>query len=173
VSGKELLFGDPARVLEAEARAWQIPASLIEIEITESVFVADSTAGRGNVEKLRALGCRIALDDFGTGFSSLAYLTKFPPDRLKIDKSFVKSVDTSLSDGAVVNAITLLAKSLGLAVTAEGVERPSQLEWLRQRGCDEAQGYLLSHPINARDLETRFLLSRVSQVFSRDRWVSA
>jgi diguanylate cyclase len=158
VSGKELAFGDPARVIEGQARAWRVPAALIEIEITESVFIADSAVSRRNVEKLRGLGCRIALDDFGTGYSSLAYLTKFPPDRLKIDKSFVKHVDTSESDGAVVNAITMLAKSLGLAVTAEGVERQSQLDWLRHRGCDEAQGYLLSRPIIARDLEARYLL---------------
>jgi diguanylate cyclase len=158
VSGKELLFGDPARIIETEARSWNIPTSLIEIEITESVFVADSTAGRGSVEKLRGLGCRIALDDFGTGYSSLAYLTNFPPDRLKIDKSFVKNVDTSASDGAVVNAITLLAKSLGLKVTAEGVERQAQLAWLRHRGCDEAQGFLLSRPMCAADLESRYLL---------------
>jgi diguanylate cyclase (GGDEF)-like protein len=169
VSGKELAFGDPARVIEAQARAWQVPAALIEIEITESVFVADSSVSRRNVEKLRGLGCRIALDDFGTGYSSLAYLTKFPPDRLKIDKSFVKQVDTSEGDGAVVNAITMLAKSLGLVVTAEGVERQSQLEWLRQRGCDEAQGYFLARPLTALDLETQYLLPTDCERSQRDR----
>ena len=169
VSGKELAFGDPARVIEAQARAWQVPAALIEIEITESVFVADSSVSRRNVEKLRGLGCRIALDDFGTGYSSLAYLTKFPPDRLKIDKSFVKQVDTSEGDGAVVNAITMLAKSLGLVVTAEGVERQSQLEWLRQRGCDEAQGFFLARPLTALDLETQYLLPTDCERSQRDR----
>jgi diguanylate cyclase len=163
ISGKELAFGDPARVIETQARAWQVPAALIEVEITESVFVADSAVSRRNVEKLRGLGCRIALDDFGTGYSSFAYLTKFPPDRLKIDKSFVKELDSSQSDAAVVNAITMLAKSLGLTVTAEGVERQSQLEWLRRHGCDEAQGYLFSRPLAARDLESRYLLSADSE----------
>jgi diguanylate cyclase len=163
ISGKELAFGDPARVIETQARAWQVPAALIEVEITESVFVADSAVSRRNVEKLRGLGCRIALDDFGTGYSSFAYLTKFPPDRLKIDKSFVKELDSSQSDAAVVNAITMLAKSLGLTVTAEGVERQSQLEWLRRHGCDEAQGYLFSRPLAARDLESRYLLSSDSE----------
>ena len=160
VSGKELLFGDPARIIEAQSNKWGIPASLIEIEMTESVFVTEANEGRNNIEKLRGLGCRMALDDFGTGYSSFAYLTRFPPDRLKIDKSFVQNVDTSASDGAVVNAITSLAKTLGLTVTAEGVERQSQLDWLRNRGCHEVQGYLLARPMTARDLELRYLLRK-------------
>ena len=107
--------------------------------------------------RLRQLGCRIALDDFGTGYSSLAYITRFPPDRIKIDKAFVHNVDRSASDGAVASAILSLGKSLNLIVTAEGIERSGQLEWLRARGCDEAQGFLLSRPLSARDLESRFL----------------
>jgi diguanylate cyclase (GGDEF)-like protein len=157
VSAKELLHGDPARVLEAEAAAAAVPASLIEIEITESLLVKDSAKVRGALERLRQLGCRIALDDFGTGYSSLAYITRFPPDRIKIDKSFVHNVDQSASDGAVANAILSLGKSLSLVITAEGIERTGQLEWLRARGCDEAQGYLLSRPLSARDLEHAYL----------------
>jgi EAL domain-containing protein (putative c-di-GMP-specific phosphodiesterase class I) len=153
VSAKELLHGDPARVLEAEAAAAGIPASLIEIEITESLLVKDSAKVRSALERLRQLGCRIALDDFGTGYSSLAYITRFPPDRIKIDKAFVHHVDQSASDGAVANAILSLGKSLSLVVTAEGIERAGQLEWLRARGCDEAQGFLLSRPLSARDLQ--------------------
>jgi len=106
---------------------------------------------------LRNLGCRIALDDFGTGCSSLACLTRFPPDRLKIDRSFVQNLDRSEFDAAIVNAIMSLAQSLNLVVTAEGVERQTQLEWLRIRGCHEAQGYLLARPMTAGDLESRFL----------------
>ncbi len=109
------------------------------------------------LDRLRALGCRIALDDFGTGYSSLAYLTRFPPDRIKIDKAFVKSVDRSAADAAVASAILSLGKSLGVTVTAEGIERTGQLEWLRARGCDEIQGFLLSKPLSASDLEQRFL----------------
>jgi diguanylate cyclase len=157
VSGKELLHGDPARVVEAEALAAAVPTSLIEIEITESVLVQDSSKVRHALERLRQLGCRIALDDFGTGYSSLAYITRFPPDRLKIDKAFVRNVDRSASDAAIANAILSLAKTLGLVVTAEGIERPSQLEWLRTRGCDEAQGFLLARPMTAAELEARFL----------------
>jgi EAL domain-containing protein (putative c-di-GMP-specific phosphodiesterase class I) len=90
VSGKELLHGDPAWTLEAEARAAGVPISLIEVEMTESVLVKDSARVRTALQRLRQLGCRIALDDFGTGYSSLAYITRFPPDRIKIDKAFVR-----------------------------------------------------------------------------------
>jgi len=157
VSGKEFLHGDPARVVEMEAAAAGVPASLIEIEITESVLVRDSAKVRTALEKLRQLGCRIALDDFGTGYSSLAYITRFPPDRLKIDKAFVRDVDRSASDAAIANAILSLAKTLNIVVTAEGIERPSQLEWLRARGCEEVQGFLLARPLAAAELEARYL----------------
>ena len=157
ISGKEILYGNPAQVIETEIRRFDIPASFIEVEITESVFVKDSNAGNSIIERLRKLGCRVALDDFGTGYSSLAYLTRFPPDRIKIDRSFIRNVDHSKSDAAIVNAIMSLAQSLGLVVTAEGVERQSQLEWLRARGCHEAQGYLLSMPLTPGVLERDFL----------------
>jgi diguanylate cyclase (GGDEF)-like protein len=163
VSGKELLFADPARVIHAEASRTGIPASLIEAEITESVFVTDAIAGRSSVERIRALGCRIALDDFGTGYSSLSYLTKFPPDRVKIDRSFIQNVDQSASDAAIVKAIMSLAKSLGLLITAEGLEREGQLRWLKQWGCEEGQGYLLARPLTAGDLEQRFLRAEAEQ----------
>lgn len=157
VSGKEFLYGDPARVVEMEAAAAGVPPSLIEVEITESVLVRDSAKVRHALERLRQLGCRIALDDFGTGYSSLAYITRFPPDRLKIDKAFVRNVDVSASDAAIANAILSLAHTLGIVVTAEGIERPSQLEWLRARGCEEAQGFLLARPLAATELEERYL----------------
>src|SRR5690606_37956882 len=113
-SGKELLHGDPARVLETEAAIAGVPTSLIEIEITETLLVNDSAAVQNVLQRLRQLGCRIALDDFGTGYSSLAYLTHFPPDRIKIDKAFVRDVDRSSSDAAIANAILSLASSLDL-----------------------------------------------------------
>jgi diguanylate cyclase (GGDEF)-like protein len=157
ISGKELLHGDPARVVEAEAAAAGVPTALIEVEITESLLVKDSVTVQNALQRLRALGCRIALDDFGTGYSSLAYITRFPLDRLKIDKAFVREVDRSASDAAIANAILSLGASLNLVVTAEGIERPGQLEWLRARGCHEAQGFLLSRPLSPADLEYRFL----------------
>jgi len=163
VSAKELLYGDPAKVVETEAAAFGVPPALIEIEITESLLVKDSAAVRSALEKLRQLGCRIALDDFGTGYSSLAYITRFPPDRIKIDKAFVNNVDRSASDGAVASAILSLGKSLDLIVTAEGIERSGQLEWLRSRGCNEAQGFLLSRSLSAKDMENRYLFAADAQ----------
>jgi EAL domain-containing protein (putative c-di-GMP-specific phosphodiesterase class I) len=156
-SGKELLHGDPASVIEREAAAAGVPTSLIEVEITESLLVKDSAKVRSVLQRFRQLGCRIALDDFGTGYSSLAYITRFPPDRIKIDKAFVRDVDRSASDAAIATAILALARSLNLTVTAEGIERTGQLEWLRARGCHEVQGYLLSQPLTAVEIERQFL----------------
>ena len=161
VSGKELLHGDPARLVELEARAAGIPTSLIEIEITESLLIKDSPAVRAALDRFRSLGCRIALDDFGTGYSSLAYITRFPPDRIKIDKTFVRHVDESPGDAAIANAILSLGASLDLVVTAEGVERSGQLEWLRRRGCQEVQGFLLARPMAAQAVEERFLRAQL------------
>jgi EAL domain-containing protein (putative c-di-GMP-specific phosphodiesterase class I) len=170
LSGKELLHGDPARLLELEAKAAGIAPSLIEIEITESVLVKDSPAVRDTLLRFRNLGCKIALDDFGTGYSSLAYITRFPPDRIKIDKAFVRNVDRSPPDAAIANAILSLGESLDLLVTAEGIERTGQLEWLRRRGCHEAQGFLLARPLAACDLADRFLKPETSgKELKRDR----
>ena len=157
VSPKELLHGDPAKVVEAEAAAAGVPPSLIEIEITESLLARDSSAVQSAFQRLRKLGCRIALDDFGTGYSSLAYITRFPPNRIKIDKAFIRDVDQSAGDAAIAMAILSLGASLNLTVTAEGVEREGQLEWLRSRGCDEVQGFLLARPLSAQQLEEQFL----------------
>lgn len=159
-SAKELLHGDPARVLEAEAAAANVSTALIEIELTESLLIQDSAAVQSVLGRFRQLGCEIALDDFGTGYSSLAYITRFPPDRIKIDKAFVRAVDRSPGDAAVANAILSLAESLNLVVIAEGVERHEQLAWLRARGCHEAQGFLLSMPLSPAELEARYFSNR-------------
>jgi diguanylate cyclase (GGDEF)-like protein len=171
-SPKELLHGDPARVLEAEATAAGVPTSLIEVEITESLLVKDSSTVQSALQRLRQLGCRIALDDFGTGYSSLAYITRFPPDRIKIDKAFVREVDRSPSDAAIANAILSLGASLNITVTAEGVERQSQLEWLRARGCHEAQGFLLARPLSAADFERQFLTGGKPIVTDLNEWAA-
>jgi diguanylate cyclase (GGDEF)-like protein len=168
VSGKELLHGDPARILEHEARAVGIPASLIEIEITESLLMRESAGVRNALDRLRALGCIIALDDFGTGYSSLAYITRFPPDKIKIDKAFIQNVDQSVADSAIAAAILSLGKSLRLNVTAEGIERKSQLEWLREHGCHEGQGFYLSRPMSSLRLVEQFLKSDGPRVVARN-----
>jgi diguanylate cyclase (GGDEF)-like protein len=157
VSGKELLHADPARLIQSEAAAARIEAAMIEVEITESLLIKDSASVRKALDELREHGCRIALDDFGTGYSSLAYITRFPPDRIKIDKAFVSNVDRAPQDAAIASAILSLGQNLGVTVTAEGIERHGQLEWLRAHGCDEVQGFLLSRPLTVADLEARFL----------------
>jgi diguanylate cyclase (GGDEF)-like protein len=157
VSGKELLYADPATTIESALAEFRVPPRLLEVEITESVFIKDSTTLHRSLDRLRAIGCRIALDDFGTGYSSLAYVTRFPPDRIKIDRLFVHNVDRSPSDAAVASAILSLASNLGIEVTAEGVERVGQMAWLRARGCHQAQGFLLARPMSAEDLLGRHL----------------
>jgi EAL domain-containing protein (putative c-di-GMP-specific phosphodiesterase class I) len=105
------------------------------------------------LEALRALGVSIALDDFGTGFSSLSYLQKFPFNRLKIDRTFVASLASSGSTGAIIQAIVTLGHGLGMKVLAEGVETDEQRVLLRLAGCDEMQGFLFARPAPAAEID--------------------
>ncbi len=98
---------------------------------------------------LRDLGVRIAIDDFGTGHSSLSYLRRFPLDRVKIDQEFVHAIETSRSNRAIISAVVAMAHGLDLAVTAEGVETHEQLQFLREQGCEEVQGFLFGRPAPA------------------------
>ncbi len=140
-------FGD-ADFLRSVALALQtsgLPAARLEIEVTEGVFLGDSTTASAHLTALRERGIRVALDDFGTGYSSLSYLTRFPVDKIKIDRSFVQNL-ARLEDQAIVEAILTLARRLSIRVTAEGVETAEQALALKTRRCDELQGYLLSKP---------------------------
>ena len=112
----------------------------------------DTDAAQICLEKLKKIGLSIAIDDFGTGNSCLAYLRKFPIDILKIDKSFVDEVGESADSDQICKAIISLAKSLGLETVAEGVETERQLEFLKENGCDIAQGYLFGHPIWGKEI---------------------
>ena len=123
-----------------------LSASRLELEITESVLLQDNEATMAMLRELHALGVSISMDDFGTGFSSLSYLHSFPVDRIKIDRSFVKDLSTSSHCAAIVKAVAGLGKTLGIAVTAEGVETREQLELLRIEGCTAVQGYFFSRP---------------------------
>ena len=142
------LLRDVAQALDDSGLA----ANRLEVEITETVMMEDAPQAIGLLNELRSLGVRVAMDDFGTGFSSLSYLRSFPFDRIKIDRSFVRDVDSHTDARSIVRAIAGLGRSLGMAVTAEGVETPAQLEAVSQEGCDEVQGYLLSKPRPACDI---------------------
>ncbi|THG76428.1 EAL domain-containing protein [Pseudomonas sp. A-1] len=127
-----------------------LPAHLLELELTESQLADNVETLAGQFRELRALGVRLAIDDFGTGYSSLGYLKHLPVDVVKIDRTFIRELDAGEGgDAAITRAIIAMAHSLGLQVVAEGVERPAQLEFLREHACDEIQGYLISHPVEA------------------------
>jgi EAL domain-containing protein (putative c-di-GMP-specific phosphodiesterase class I) len=131
----------------AALRESGLPASRLELEITETVMLQDTDATLATLHQLRALGIHIAMDDFGTGYSSLSYLRRFPFDRIKIDQSFVRELGAQDECSAIVRAMITLGRDLGMAVTAEGVETREQLETLERAGCTELQGYLFSRPI--------------------------
>lgn len=138
-----------------------IPPKLLELEITESVVMDEPEIVIQALNQLKAFGVHIAIDDFGTGFSSMSYIQKLPLDRLKIDRSFVKDIDTN-KDAFIAQAIVNLGKQLGLVTIAEGVERKSQASQMLKLGTDEAQGYLFAKPMPFSDLKT-YLLSHSCQ----------
>jgi predicted signal transduction protein with EAL and GGDEF domain len=119
---------------------------LLELEVTETVLLEDDKTTAQTLRSLRELGTRIVMDDFGTGYSSLSYLRSFPFDKIKIDRSFIRDLTAKQDCRVIVRAIADLARNLGIATTAEGVETEGQLALLREEGCSEAQGYLISPP---------------------------
>lgn len=124
----------------------RLDPSRIDLEITESVLMADTGFALERLHQLRDMGLRISLDDFGTGYSSLSYLRMFPFHKIKIDQSFVRGIETDAESRAITQATLALAKLLGLRCTAEGVETLYQADFLSGHGCDELQGYLVGRP---------------------------
>ncbi|MCP1845583.1 diguanylate cyclase (GGDEF)-like protein [Bradyrhizobium sp. USDA 4524] len=129
--------------------ASKLPAYRLELEITESVLLANNAETLAALHKLKTLRLRIALDDFGTGYSSLSYLRSFPFDKLKIDRSFIREATTAEESRLIVRAVISLGKSLGMRTIAEGVETFEQLNLVKAEGCNEAQGFLISRPVPA------------------------
>jgi diguanylate cyclase (GGDEF)-like protein/PAS domain S-box-containing protein len=147
-------------VISALAHSGLSPRRL-ELEITESVFLAETEANLAVLHRLRGLGVSISMDDFGTGYSSLSYLRSFPFDKIKIDRSFVKDIAERPDCVAIVRAISGLGRSLNITTTAEGVETVDQLDWLRNEGCNEVQGFLFSAAKPAGEIAA--LLSRFAR----------
>jgi diguanylate cyclase (GGDEF)-like protein/PAS domain S-box-containing protein len=127
--------------------------SFLELELTESLFMSDVTPAVELLHRMKALGIKLSIDDFGTGYSSFSYLSRFPIDVLKIDRSFVNDITHDANDAAIVASIIALAHNLRLSVIAEGVETAEQLDYLRHQGCDEMQGYYFSRPLPAQEFE--------------------
>jgi EAL domain-containing protein (putative c-di-GMP-specific phosphodiesterase class I) len=117
---------------------------------------------RENLDRLRGAGVRLALDDFGVGFSSLAHLRDLPIHRLKIDRSFTTECMRDARTLTIVKGVIEMARALGIKITAEGVETPAQQEWMRQLGCDSAQGYLFSRPLTSEEFMQIFVEQRDS-----------
>jgi len=143
------LLADKLSILLKKHR---IPGSMIEIEITESVFLADVQRAKQQLHAFKALGCSIAIDDFGTGYSSLSYLNSFEFDILKIDKSFISQIGQDEKAESLIKAIIAIARSLSLQTIVEGVETQQQAQFVAQNGGDYIQGYLYSRPLSANAL---------------------
>jgi diguanylate cyclase (GGDEF)-like protein len=131
-----------------------LPATVLELELTESLLMENVDAAIDFMQQIRAAGIRLSIDDFGTGYSSLSYLQSFPINQLKIDRSFVQLLPQQ--GETIARAIISLGRGFGLSVLAEGVEDQAQLEWLRAAGCDYVQGFLLGKPMSAADILARF-----------------
>jgi EAL domain-containing protein (putative c-di-GMP-specific phosphodiesterase class I) len=157
VSGRQLdhdgIIEDIRQALDASGLD---PRALI-IEVTETALMGNALDTARRLQRIKELGVRIAVDDFGTGYSSLAYLQQFPVDCLKIDRMFTSAITTSPESRALIGTLVQLGKDLGLRTLAEGVETTDEIDSLRAESVDEAQGFLLSRPLDPRTLETQLL----------------
>lgn len=124
----------------------------LDLEVTETAIMVSPERATHNLNQLKAAGIKVSLDDFGTGYSSLSYLQRFPLDAVKIDISFIRNVVTNPNDAMLVNAIISMANNLKLKTIAERVEDKSQLEFLKEKGCNMVQGYFFSPPVPAREV---------------------
>ncbi len=148
-------FQDPglSRFIEEVLQSTELPASALQLEITEGLLMGDMEVLLPVFNAIKELGVSISLDDFGTGFSSLSYLQRFPIDNLKIDRSFIREIPKNNDSVVLTRAIIAMANALGMTVTAEGVENIEQLNFLADSGCHEIQGYYFSRPLTIPDFE--------------------
>ena len=149
--------GNLVALVDAILRDTEFPPSLLELEVTEDILLDDSETTLNTFRQVRDLGVRTVFDDFGTGYASLSYLKKFPLNGLKIDQSFVMSLQPGSPDAAIVECTITLAGQLGLSVIAEGIEHESTACLLANMGCKEGQGYFYGKPMPADLFERKFL----------------
>ncbi|CAN5130415.1 hypothetical protein BH11PSE14_BH11PSE14_09740 [soil metagenome] len=147
VSAMQFLSGELLVDVPAVLEEFDVPAGILELELTESLVMENPESVIEVMRTLRGHGVTLSIDDFGTGYSSMAYLHRLPVDKLKIDRSFVTGVQDDTHNAAICDSALALARSFGLTVIAEGVETEGELAWLRERGCEEVQGYLLARPL--------------------------
>lgn len=162
ISPTQFLTGDLVGSVMATLAGTGLPAACLDLEITESVFIDDNETVVDQLQKLRALGVGLSLDDFGTGYSSLGYLTRYPIDKIKVDRSFVRDLPSNQASLAVVRSVASLAESLHLTLLAEGIETEEHIAVLRQAGYVEGQGYLFGKPQPASAIDTLIRSGRAS-----------
>jgi EAL domain-containing protein (putative c-di-GMP-specific phosphodiesterase class I) len=161
VSPRQFTKGDLQDDVLLALETYEVPARLLELELTETLLMTSTDRTTATLRNLKAAGVQISIDDFGTGYSSLAYLRRFPIDKLKIDASFTGEITHSSDAAAIVLAIIQMGHSLNLEVIAEGVETAHQLAYLRRHNCDQMQGFYFSKPLPVPELE-QLLLARTS-----------
>jgi EAL domain-containing protein (putative c-di-GMP-specific phosphodiesterase class I) len=151
VSSLQFRRGNMPSIIQAVLQETGLLPSNLIIELTESLLMENAQANIQMLSAIKSLGVRLSMDDFGTGYSSLAYLKRFPLDELKIDQAFVHDLPDDPGNAAIVGSVIAMAHGLGLKVTAEGVETPGQMIFLKIHGCDQFQGYLFSRPVPEAD----------------------
>jgi EAL domain-containing protein (putative c-di-GMP-specific phosphodiesterase class I) len=167
VSGRQFALAEFPSQVAAILQSTGLEASKLELEITESVVMADEGWAEKAINQLKQLGVSLAIDDFGTGYSSFGRLRHFAVDRLKIDRSFVTSINDCSDDRAIAAAIIAMSRSLHVSVTAEGVENFPQLMFLQEHDCQDAQGFLLSKALPVHDAHA--LLCRIAAIADGSR----
>ncbi len=156
VSGAQIRAPEFVQQVGESLAAHGLDPRRLTLELTETMLVEEIESASGHLDELREMGVTIAIDDFGTGYCSLSYLQRFPVDVVKIDREFVEELDDDRRGATLASMILQLTAGLDVVSVAEGIERPSQLRALQELGCDLGQGYLLSGPLEAADLERRF-----------------
>lgn len=149
LSARSLHDADLVSTVDSALERWEVPATNLELEITESAIIVDPHRAMRPLAELHAMGVRFAIDDFGTGYSSLSYLQRLPIDQIKVDRSFVMDMTTNGDNAVIVRSILDLAHSLGMEVVAEGVETSEVRDTLEGMGCDLIQGYHVCRPVDA------------------------